>query len=144
MTTVDFYILPDVDLEAKLRFACRIARVALDSGLTVHVVTDTTELATQLDDLMWEYPTNSFLPHVISDKSVNPIEPITIGPGEPHPERTGCLVNTATTVPETFFSRFARVAEIVIAPERKSGRDRYRFYRERGYVLNHHQLDDWD
>jgi DNA polymerase-3 subunit chi len=44
-------------------------------------------------------------------------------------------------VPE-FFSRYARVAEVVDAntERREQSRGRYRFYRDRGYKLNTHQV----
>jgi DNA polymerase-3 subunit chi len=47
----------------------------------------------------------------------------------------------STEVP-TFFSRFSRVAEIVAGDddERKTARERFRFYRDRGYQMNTHNL----
>jgi DNA polymerase-3 subunit chi len=47
------------------------------------------------------------------------------------------LVNLAPQVPE-FFSRYERVAEVVDAnaERRELSRERYRFYRDRGYKLN--------
>ena len=55
------------------------------------------------------------------------------------------LVNLSDEVPK-FFTRFARIAEIVIqAPTvRIAGRERFRFYRERGYPLHHHDMKDWN
>ena len=53
------------------------------------------------------------------------------------------LVNLAP-VPPPFFSRFERLAEI--APRDEAGaaaaRDRFRFYRERGYDMRTHNLGD--
>ena len=53
----------------------------------------------------------------------------------------GLLINLAPQVPETF-GRYERLAEIVGASTetRERGRERYRFYRERGYTLQTHQL----
>ena len=50
------------------------------------------------------------------------------------------MINLAAEVPE-FFSRYQRVAEVVDghAERRERSRDRYRFYRDRGYKLNTHQ-----
>ena len=53
------------------------------------------------------------------------------------------LINLGSDVP-TFFGRFDRVAEIVLDPERDLGRERYRHYRDRGYPLQHHELNDWE
>jgi DNA polymerase-3 subunit chi len=51
------------------------------------------------------------------------------------------LINLAAEVPE-FFSRYERVAEVVDADavRREQSRERYRFYRDRGYKLNTHQV----
>jgi DNA polymerase III subunit chi len=51
------------------------------------------------------------------------------------------LINLGAEVPQ-FFGRFERVAELVDQrPELLAqSRERFRFYRERGYELNTHQL----
>ena len=43
-----------------------------------------------------------------------------------------------------FPGRFERVAEIVVGSSRDAGRARYQFYRDRGFPLYHHELDDWE
>jgi DNA polymerase IIIc chi subunit len=51
------------------------------------------------------------------------------------------LISLAPEVP-TWFSRFTRIAELVGAAEddKVRGRERFRFYRERGYPLETHNL----
>jgi len=51
------------------------------------------------------------------------------------------LINLAPDVP-VFFSRFERVAEPVDAepPARAASRERFRFYRDRGYEPTVHRL----
>ncbi len=51
------------------------------------------------------------------------------------------LLNLAPEVP-WFFGRFERMIEVVQSDEnaRKSGRERYRYYKCRGYPLSHRQL----
>ncbi len=55
--------------------------------------------------------------------------------------RRDVLINLCETVP-AFFSRFRRTLEIVSSSEneRTFSRERYRFYKNRGYPLNHHNL----
>ena len=43
-----------------------------------------------------------------------------------------------------FFGRFDRVAEIIVQNQVSEGRIRYKFYRDRGYPLQHHQLNQWE
>ena len=54
---------------------------------------------------------------------------------------TDLLINLADEIP-MFFSRFQRVVEVVSEDKqsRESGRNRFRFYRDRGYDLRTHQL----
>lgn len=147
MTRVDFYLLPDVDIDAKYRFACRLALRAIRAGQQVHIRTASAELGAMLDDLMWAYPEDRFVPHSLAPALAPAPDaasaPVRIGHGEPAPGADDVLVNLADDVPE-FFARFERVAEVVTAPERAGGRARYRHYRERGYPLFHHDLDDWE
>ena len=53
------------------------------------------------------------------------------------------LINLAST-PPSFFARFERLAEIVAADEAQvqAGRERWRYYRERGYELRVHDLSE--
>ena len=67
MTRVDFYQLPDKDLEASLRFACRLSLKALSSGLAVHIRVDDQQQAVAIDELMWDYPKHRLVPHAIID-----------------------------------------------------------------------------
>lgn len=144
MTRVDFYILQDVDLGAAHRFACRLVAKAIGGGVPVHLHVDDAAAAADLDDLLWNYPEQRFLPHAVQgETAAGPLAaPVVVGwelPAEPD----GVLVNLASEVP-TFFGRFDRVAEIVVDEVRARGRDRYKFYRDRGYPLFDHHLDDWE
>jgi DNA polymerase III subunit chi len=70
------------------------------------------------------------------------LEPVLIGVNQPPgPGRWDVLVNLGADVPE-FFSRYERVAEVVDANavRREQSRERYRYYRDRGYKLNTHQV----
>ncbi len=51
------------------------------------------------------------------------------------------LVNLGATTP-AFFSRFERLIEVVEAndDERASARERWRFYKDRGYAVQGHDL----
>jgi DNA polymerase-3 subunit chi len=141
MTRVDFYILQDIDQGAAQRFACRLALKALTAGHPVHVHTDSRDAAMELDELLWQYPEQRFVPHECED-ALSGAAPLVIG-WNPPPAPDGLLINLAGAVP-TFFGRFERVAEIVVQEQRDAGRERYRFYRDRGYPLFHHDLDEWE
>jgi DNA polymerase-3 subunit chi len=67
---------------------------------------------------------------------------VTLGWTEPD-GLDGVLINLSDEIPR-FFGRFDRVAEVIPRSRRDAGRDRYKFYRDRGYPLFHHELDDWE
>ncbi len=155
MTRVDFYILPDVDLEARRRFACRLAYKAVSMQQRVFVLVTDAAAGADLDALMWEYPAHQFLPHGIVGEPASINAPVVIDHCEPAleqieepiraaPEKFDeLLINLSAGIPR-FFSRFERVAEIVVENLRDDGRKRYKQYREGGYPLFHHDIQQWD
>ena len=144
MTQVDFYVLDSDSDDARLHLACRIVDKAtqLDHHVFVHSTSD--DEARQLDELLWTFSQGSFIPHrIVRSELTEPArEPVLIGVNQPPaPGRWDVLINLAAEVPE-FFSRYERVAEVVDAnaARREQSRERYRFYRDRGYKLNTHQV----
>jgi DNA polymerase-3 subunit chi len=144
VTQVDFYILDSDSDEARLLLACKIVDKAtqLDHHVYVHSTSD--HEAQKLDELLWTFSQGSFIPHLVvrSEHGTPPLEPVLIGVNQPPgPGRWDVLVNLAADVPD-FFSRYERVAEVVDAnaTRREQSRERYRFYRDRGYKLNTHQV----
>jgi DNA polymerase-3 subunit chi len=144
VTQNDFYILPSDSADARLHLACRIADKALQRNTHIFINADSPEECARLDQLLWTFSQGSFVPHrVIDATSAEPYaEPVLIGCGAgPAGEEWEILINLAGAVPD-FFSRYHRVAELVDGNEqrREQGRERFRFYRDRGYELNTHQM----
>lgn len=144
MTQVDFYILSSDSDEARLTFACRLAEKAMHKAHQVYIHSASSSEGGRLDKLLWTFSQGSFVPHRLAaagDAGDGP-EPVLIGYGdEPAAAHRDLMINLTGGVPE-FFSSFGRVAEVVDeAPERKAqGRERYRYYRDRGYPLNTHRI----
>ncbi len=142
MTRIDFYILQDVDLSAMRRFACRLVTKAVGSGQRAYLHTVDESAAKELDELLWCYPDNRMIPHGIVGEPETNGAPVVIGYDDTA-EWDGLLINLAREIP-VFFGRFDRVAEIVVEDTKATGRDHYKFYRDRGYPLFHHELDEWE
>jgi DNA polymerase-3 subunit chi len=144
VTRIDFYILQDVALTALNRFACRLASQAVSGGHQVVMHTADETAGRALDEMLWHYPDRRFLPHALTGKVAGESAdaPLLITWTEP-PSYDGVLFNLTPSVPE-FFTRFQRVVEIVVEETRDAGRDRYRFYRHRGYPLYDHKMDEWE
>ena len=92
-----------------------------------------------LDKLLWHYTEAAFIPHCRNDAAdaVNTHVVLSLGDEKfPHHDMLISLHNEAVN----FFSRFDRVIEIIGRDEVDSGRERYKFYRDRGYELRHFDL----
>jgi DNA polymerase-3 subunit chi len=144
VTRVDFYVLDRPTSEARLLLACRLAEKAVEQNLDVLINAASDSESLKLDELLWTFSQGSFLPHRrLGDGSrVEEGEHVLIGSGqEPEQGRSDLLINLAPEVPG-FFSRFERVAEVVGAEHenKAAGRERFRYYRDRGYELQTHQV----
>ncbi len=141
MTQIDFYILSDQSTHSRELLSCRLAEKVYKLGNRLYIHTATQTDANRVDDLLWTYRDGSFLPHEIHQDGQTPETPIMIGYEKEPNSEADVLINLAPAVP-LFFSRFERVAEIISqqAEEKTSGRERYRFYRDRGYVLKTHHI----
>ena len=94
-----------------------------------------------MDRMLWTFSEQSFVPHGLLGEVEADLNPILIGDAQQAHEEHDVLINLAMEVP-TFFSRFERLAECVDNDDvaRTASRERYRFYRDRGYPLNLHDI----
>lgn len=140
MTRVDFYLLATADETARLRIVCRLADKIVSLGQRLHINTHDEEQSRLLDRLLWTFQDISFLPHQPACPDSSTV-PITLAHERAPASSVDVLINLAPDTPP-FFSRFDRVVEVVDEQPavRTAGRERYRFYRDRGYALQHHQL----
>lgn len=138
MTKVDFYILANGSRE---HTACKLSEKAYGLGKRIYIHTESAQQAQKIDDLLWTFRDGSFVPHEQYQANTPCESPIQIGCAENPDTDCDVLINLASEVP-LFFSRFLRVAELVgTEPTAKTqGRDRFRFYRDRGYPLETHEL----
>lgn len=137
MTKIDFY----TGSKDKLRTACQLSHKAMQSG--VHTAISLPDAATfdALDKLLWQYPATAFIPHCRSDaKEAEQVSVVLNHVDEKFPHHDLLISLHNECVP--FFSRFERVIEIVSDNEEDSrlGRERYKFYKDRGYELRHIDL----
>ena len=145
MTRIDFYVLQAGSERHREVFACRLAEKAYGRGMGIYLHTSGPAATARLDELLWTFRDGSFLPHlpIAEAGSGDPaaLTRIHLGHGDEPGSDDGLLINMAGDVP-MFFSRFERVAEIVGdgPDEKERARERFRFYRDRGYELNTHKL----
>lgn len=135
MTRIDFHSnVPD-----KILYACRLVRKARAAGFRIVMqVQDGAQLAA-LDQALWTFSELDFLPHVRAGDALAPRTPVILTEEDeaelPHYQ---ILVNLSD-VPPARFARFERMFEVIGADpgDLEAGRERYRYYRQRGYPLTH-------
>lgn len=139
LTRVDFYSTRADGPLVRERIACRLVEKAVRLGHRLHIhLVGEQELAA-LDELLWTYRDASFVPH--ARMGTDDAVAVTLGTGDAPEPVPQVLVILHPEIP-SFFSRFERVAEIVSADSEvlETGRKHFRFYRDRGYPLQHHEL----
>jgi DNA polymerase III subunit chi len=137
VTKVDFY----TGSTDKLRTACQLSHKAMQSGVRIAISLPDEATSAALDKLLWHYPATAFIPHCFGDAQDAEQMPVVLNHGSdrfPHHDLLISLHNECLP----FFSRFERVVEIVSsdAEDSRMGRERFKFYRDRGYELRHIDL----
>lgn len=140
MTQVEFYSVAE-ETQVPYKHLCEVIKRAYRKGQKVFVHTDNRKQAEKIDEILWTHDTKSFLPHQLADEDPDTRPPIEIGFGQDPSIPPDVLINLAHEVP-LFFSRFNWVFEYAYGDEDKKqqARERFRFYRQRGYPLNHRKI----
>lgn len=139
MTKVDFYS----GVDDKLRTACLLSHKAMQNGLRVLIHTPNEEMAESIDQLLWQYPATAFMPHCRGEDAAAAGMPVIVSHlSEPFVHSDVLISLHDSCLP--FFSRFERVIEIISkdGEDARLGRERYGFYRDRGYALRHFDLSN--
>ena len=135
MTRIDFYQTSGDEYA----FAWRLIDLVYRKGHQIYVHTSTAEQAKTLNEQLWTFKEDSFVPHSLHSEAMD--VPIKIGFDHEPEEHQDVLINLSGQIPH-FFSRFDRVAEVVPVDQnsRDSARESYASYKARGYVLKYHEI----
>jgi DNA polymerase-3 subunit chi len=137
VTQIEFY----TNAVDKLNTACRLAAKAYAARARMLILCPDPETAQRIDRMLWIAPALGFLPHCAPDDPLASRTPVIVDANGGDPPHDDVLVNLRDDWPQ-YFSRFRRLIEIVSEHEedRKRARDRFRFYRDRGYEIRTHDL----
>jgi DNA polymerase-3 subunit chi len=141
MTEVHFYS----GVDDKTATACSLVRAAVKRGRKVVVYCANRETLAQFGDALWSLDPTGFCPSVDASDPLASRTPVVL-------TNTGHADDNAGHVPHhevlfnldddppLFFSRFEILVEVVSGSEseRAAGRNRWKFYKDRGYKLEHH------
>ncbi|OSM02587.1 putative DNA polymerase III subunit chi [Magnetofaba australis IT-1] len=112
---------------------------ALQQGLPVGVAAGDPQHAQWLDDFLWKFEPDSFLPHGVAGGEFDADQPVLIGVGPADANGAELLMVMSGQVvdpPE----QFAQIFDFADGRDPQSlaaSRERYRFYRERGCVMEY-------
>lgn len=139
MTRIDFHL----NIDNPLHYACRLVRKAYNSGLKVVCYSTQAEVLKSLDELLWTFSEDDFLPHGVHGDAQLSQCPIVLTHLAEDLVHYDLLVNLDEQWPP-FFSRFERLIEIVGNEESSKAlaRQRYKFYKDRGYPLQMHNRSE--
>lgn len=125
MTNIQFYLIETDNASEQFNYALQLALQHLALGKHLHIHTASASDTRQMQKLF-------------ADKLSHGNDRLTIGhQGEPENNRD-ILLNLSTEVPH-FFSSFDSTLEVICtgSTAKDTGRERYRFYKSRGYPLIH-------
>jgi len=116
-------------------------RDATGFGFAVLVYVPDAEMANRLDRLLWTQPQLGFLPHCRADSPLAAETPVLLTDTLGEPPQDACLLNLANELPASF-SRFEHLVEIVSVDDadRLPARERFKFYRDRGYAIENRDI----
>lgn len=135
MTRIDFH----TNVGDALLYACRLARKAYLAGQPVVVLAEAQRLRA-FDERLWTFSPLDFVPHCMADSELAARTPVVLTTAVERAPHHQVLLNLGAAVPPQF-ARFERLLEVVgnAEDELVAGRERYRFYRDRGYALNNYK-----
>lgn len=138
---VDFYLLSDTQPNAHWLVACRLLEKAYLKGHRVFVYCSNQQEAELLDELLWTFKDDSFIPHNLQGEGPEPPPAIHIGYDKEPRGFNDILLNASKQIPP-FYSKFKRVIELVMNDDeaKELSRQHYKEYRAKGCELFTHQV----
>ncbi len=96
---ITFYALTDTDPGKRLTTACRIIEKAFQQKHSIYVHAANKAEAEQLDELLWNFRPDSFVPHHLVGDGPTPPPPVRIGWQQIPPEASDVLINLHAEAP---------------------------------------------
>ena len=137
----DFYLIQKERFRAEpLRLVCELAKRAFANSLPTLVLVRDRAQAEELDDLLWSFEPDAFIPHQIAGEDMEEEEAdVLIVPPDADAPMRPLVINLRDAAVE---GGFERVLEVVPADPaaRDPLRERWRQYKARGFELKKHDM----
>ncbi len=140
MARADFYLIAKPRFRAEpLRLVCELARKAHDSGQPTLILVRDHAQAEELDDLLWAFDDDAYVPHQIAGDEEDELAPVLIATPDVDVPLRPLVLNLRDAAVE---GAFERVLEVVPADESARGplRERWKAYKARGLEVKSHDM----
>lgn len=136
----DFYLIAKPRfLGEPLRLVCELVRKAYDGNLWTLVLARDEEQAAELDELLWAFDDDAYIPHQIAGDEEDELTPVLIATPEMDVPARALVINLRDTA---YAGQCDRVLEVVPADPsaREPLRERWKQYKDRGFELNKYDM----
>jgi DNA polymerase-3 subunit chi len=140
MPQAEFYLITTPQFrDDPWRPICELAKRAFEAGEPALILTRSVDDAERLDELLWAFDAEAFVPHQIAGDEDDAITPVLIVPPGVTAAERALVINLRE---EPVAGRCQRVLELVPAEaaERAGSRKRWREYQAAGFTLAKHDL----
>lgn len=138
-----YVVFIELKIASKNRYTCDIAEKLYDNGISVTIFTNDTRSATQLDDLLWTWKQESFVPHSVVQQKENASDPVLITHETEKLPQTDALI-LYDPLPREALADYKLIldfAEIYHSEKKLESRKRYKILRDSGkFELHFTQL----
>lgn len=140
MARADFYLIQkDRFREEPLLLVCELARKAHDANLWTLVLARDDEQAQRLDELLWEFDADAYIPHQVAGDEEDELAPVLIATPDSDTPMRALVINLRD---DPVSGSFERVLEVVPADDSARGplRERWKQYQARGLELKKYDM----
>lgn len=142
-----FYVLkqnnePEVSIPAHFDLAARAAAKQFRAGHRVFIYVNSIDDAHLIDEQLWCFEPDSFVPHNLQGEGPKGGAPVEIGQTPPVGRRN-VLINLATTLPD-FIRRFSQVYDFVPTEQnaKQAARQRFVHLRQLGANISTQEIEN--
>jgi DNA polymerase-3 subunit chi len=136
----DFYLIQKERFrEEPLLLVCELARKAFDANLWTLVLARDEEQAQRLDELLWEFDADAYIPHQMAGDEEDELTPVLIATPDTDTPMRALVINLRD---DPVAGSFERVLEVVPADDdaREPLRERWKQYKAHGMEVNKHDM----
>jgi DNA polymerase-3 subunit chi len=136
----DFYLIQKERFrEEPLLLVCELARKAFDANLWTLVLARDEEQAQRLDELLWEFDADAYIPHQMAGDEEDELTPVLIATPDTDTPMRALVINLRD---DPVAGSFERVLEVVPADDSARGplRERWKQYQSRGLELKKYDM----